>query len=205
AVLRDRRTPFAVEGGLRILSGNLGRAVIKLSAVPRQHRAVIAPARVFDGQDELLDAFARGELAGDLVAVVRGQGPRANGMPELHKLTPALGALIDRGARVALVTDGRMSGASGTVPAAIHCTPEAVVGGPLALLRDGDLIEVDCDNARLRVIGVDLEARAAESAPREENGTGHEVGLGRELFACFRSLVGPADEGASVFALEGRR
>lgn len=199
-VLRGCREPFSAEGGLRLLTGNLGRAVIKLSAVSPEHRMVTAPARVFDDQVTLLEAFGRGELTGDLVLVVRGQGPRANGMPELHQLTPALGVLLDRGARVALVTDGRMSGASGRVPAAIHCTPEAEAGGPLALLRDGDLVEVDCDRGRLGAIGVDFEARAAEPRRLAERAPGHGVGLGRELFACFRSLVGPADEGASVFA-----
>ncbi len=139
-VLRAASEPFAPEGGLRLLQGNLGRAVIKVSSVAPEHRSLTAPARVFEGQAELLAAFAAGELGGDLVAVVRGQGPRANGMPELHKLTPALGVLLDRGQRVALLTDGRMSGASGKVPAAIHCTPEAAAGGPLALLRDGDLV-----------------------------------------------------------------
>jgi phosphogluconate dehydratase len=204
-VLRGCREPFAAEGGLRLLSGNLGRAVIKLSAVAPEHRVVVAPARVFDDQEALLEAFGRGELSGDLVLVVRGQGPRANGMPELHQLTPALGVLLDRGARVALVTDGRMSGASGRVPAAIHCTPEAQAGGPLALLRDGDLVEVDCDRGRLGVIGVDLEARAVEPGRPEAAASGHDAGFGRELFACFRALVGPADEGASVFALGAGR
>ncbi len=197
-VLRQRREPFAAEGGLRLLDGNLGRAVVKVSAVAREHRAVTAPARVFEDQGELLAAFERGELEGDLVAVVRNQGPRANGMPELHKLTPPLGALLDRGARVALVTDGRMSGASGKVPAAIHCTPEAAAGGPLALLRDGDLVELDCDAGRLGVLGVDLEARAAE-AGRAPKPAAPATGFGRELFACLRGNVGPADAGASVF------
>jgi phosphogluconate dehydratase len=197
AVLRRVADPFAPEGGLRVLEGSLGRAVVKLSAVAPAHRVVRAPARVFDGQAELLAAFERGELDGqDFVAVVRYQGPRANGMPELHKLTPALGVLLDRGRQVALVTDGRMSGASGKVPAAIHCTPEAAAGGPLALVRDGDEIWLDCEAGALEVVGVDLDERAAEAplAPAFAR-----TGTGRELFAAFHALVGAADAGASVF------
>ncbi len=139
-VLRGADDPFAKDGGLRMLDGNLGRAVIKTSAVKAEQRQVKAPARVFDDQADFLRAFEAGSLEGDFVAVIRFQGPAANGMPELHKLTPALGVLQDRGQRVALVTDGRMSGASGKVPAAIHLTPEASVGGPLARVQDGDLI-----------------------------------------------------------------
>ncbi|HET8813531.1 MAG TPA: phosphogluconate dehydratase [Solirubrobacterales bacterium] len=196
-VLRPLADPFAPEGGLRLLRGNLGRAIVKTSALADGHRALTAPARVFDDQAELLAAFERGELEGDLVAVVRYQGPRANGMPELHKLTPALGVLLDRGQRVALVTDGRMSGASGKVPAAIHCTPEAAAGGPLSLLRDGDLISLDSESGALDVVGVDLEARAAELPPQPFEA--RPTGTGRELFARFRESVGPADAGASVF------
>lgn len=194
-VLRRASAPFAADGGLRILDGSLGRAVVKVSAVDPAHRSVTAPARIFDDQAELLAAFEAGELDGeDFVAVVRFQGPRANGMPELHKLTPALGVLLDRGQRVALVTDGRMSGASGKVPAAIHCTPEAAGGGPLSLLRDGDLISLDCDRGTLDVLGVELSQRhpAAPSVAAERSGGG------RELFATMRQLVGPADAGASV-------
>jgi len=198
-VLRGMGEPFAPEGGLRLLAGNLGRAVAKVSAVAPGHRAVSAPARVFDDQAELLAAFDRGELEGDLVAVVRGQGPRANGMPELHKLTPALGVLLDRGQRVALLTDGRMSGASGKVPAAIHCTPEAASGGPLALLRDGDPVELDCDSGRLEAPGVDFAVRAAER-DAAAGPPPSPSGLGRELFECMRRSVGPADAGATVFA-----
>jgi phosphogluconate dehydratase len=196
-VLRGVADAFAPEGGLRLLRGNLGRAVVKVSAVAPEHRAITAPARVFEDQEELLAAFAAGELHGDLVAVVRGQGPRANGMPELHKLTPALGVLLDRGHRVALLTDGRMSGASGKVPAAIHCTPEAAAGGPLSLLRDGDLITIDCDAGRLDAVGVDLEARepTAPALLADEQ----PFGVGRELFAAFRANIGPADAGASIF------
>jgi phosphogluconate dehydratase len=190
-VLRGASEPFAVDGGLRIVEGSLGRAVVKVSAVAPEHREVSAPASVFDSQQELLSAFQAGALdGGDFVAVVRFQGPRANGMPELHKLTPALGVLLDRGQRVALVTDGRMSGASGKVPAAIHCTPEAVDGGPLALLRDGDLIALDCDAGTLEVLD-DLASR--EPALLQDNDRN---GCGRELFSGLRALVGAADEGA---------
>ena len=198
-VLRSADEPFAADGGLRLLTGPLGTAVIKTSAVKPEHQVVTAPAVVFDDQADLLAAFAAGELDGrDLVAVVRYQGPAANGMPELHKLTPALGVLQDRGHRVAIVTDGRMSGASGKVPAAIHVTPEAALGGPLARVQDGDLVTVDARTGRL-----DLDVSEAELAARTSTGrapTGEEwVGTGRELFAGFRATVGPADSGASVF------
>ena len=155
-----------------------------------------APARVFEDQSHFLEAFERGDLDHDHVAVVRHQGPRANGMPELHKLTPALGVLQDRGHRVALVTDGRMSGASGKVPAAIHCTPEAAAGGPLARLRDGDVVRVDAEAGRL---DVDIDLAEREPAPAMAAGQG----TGRELFAAFRDRVGPPDEGASVFGPAG--
>lgn len=195
SVLRSADEPFSPDGGLRLLTGSLGHAVVKTSAVAPQHRVVRAPARVFDDQAHLLAAFDAGDLDGDLVAVIRFQGPRANGMPELHKLTPVLGILQDRGHAVAIVTDGRMSGASGKVPAAIHCTPEAKDGGPLARLRDGDLIALDCDAGTLEVLGVDLDARepVQNAAP-----AGAWAGTGRDLFDRFRELVGRADEGASV-------
>ena len=198
-VLRPASDPFAPDGGVRLLDGPLGRAVIKTSAVAPEHRVVTAPAMVFEHQDELLEAFKRGDLAGrDVVAVVRYQGPAANGMPELHKLTPALGVLQDRGQRVAIVTDGRMSGASGKVPAAIHVTPEAALGGPLARVRDGDVVTVD---AVTGVLTIDVPVE--ELARREARGRapqGEEwAGTGRELFAAFRATVGPADAGASVF------
>ncbi|QKW05043.1 phosphogluconate dehydratase [Streptomyces sp. NA04227] len=196
-VLRPVGEPFAPDGGLRMLDGNLGRAVIKVSAVQAQHRVVRAPARVFDDQSEFLDAFAAGELDRDLVAVVRHQGPRANGMPELHKLTPALGVLQDRGHAVALVTDGRMSGASGKIPAAIHLTPEAAAGGPIARLRDGDLIEVNADTGTLEVL---LDAHELANREADTKQAPPVTGTGRELFASFRSAVGAADRGASVFA-----
>jgi phosphogluconate dehydratase len=196
-VLRGADDPFAPDGGLRMLDGNLGRSVIKTSAVKPEHRQVKAPAKVFDDQADFLQAFQDGLLDdGDFVAVIRFQGPAANGMPELHKLTPALGVLQDRGQRVALVTDGRMSGASGKVPSAIHLTPEAAVGGPLARARDGDLVTLDADAGvlDLHVAPYELEARTAE-VPDDTR----VFGTGRELFSSFRAAVGPADQGASVF------
>ncbi|NKQ52926.1 phosphogluconate dehydratase [Amycolatopsis sp. K13G38] len=197
-VLRPVSDPFAADGGLRMLSGNLGRSVIKVSAVAPGHRIVRAPARVFTTQQEFSDAFRAGELNRDVVVVLRGQGPRANGMPELHGLTPALGVLMDRGYQVALVTDGRMSGASGKIPAAIQLTPEAAAGGPLARIEDGDLVELDAVEGRLEVLVDEAELAARpvrDSAPDEASWTG----TGRELFAALRRAVGPADQGASVF------
>lgn len=157
AILRPLDKPFSAEGGLRLMEGNLGRGVMKVSAVAPEHQVVEAPVRIFHDQASLAAAFKAGELERDLVAVVRFQGPRANGMPELHKLTPFLGVLQDRGFKVALVTDGRMSGASGKVPAAIHVSPEAIAGGPLARLRDGDRVRVDGVNGELRVLVDDAE------------------------------------------------
>ena len=197
-VLRPASDPFAADGGLRVVEGNLGRAVVKVSAVAPDQRVVTAPARVFDDQADFLAAFDRGELDGDLVAVVRYQGPGALGMPELHKLTPALGVLQDRGHRVALVTDGRMSGASGKVLAAIHLTPEAAEGGAIARIVDGDLVTVDAEDCSVRVELSD--AALAERAPTGAPLTAQEwAGTGRELFAAFRRVVGAADRGASVF------
>ena len=180
AILRPLDKPFSAEGGLRLMEGNLGRGVMKVSAVAPEHQVVEAPVRIFHDQASLAAAFKAGELERDLVAVVRFQGPRANGMPELHKLTPFLGVLQDRGFKVALVTDGRMSGASGKVPAAIHVSPEAIAGGPLARLRDGDRVRVDGVNGELRVLVDDAEwqARSLEPAPQDGN-----LGCGRELFA----------------------
>jgi len=197
SILRPVAEPFRADGGLRLLTGNLGRAVIKVSAVPGDRVVIEAPARVFDDQDAVKGAFERGELAGDFVAVVRFQGPRANGMPELHKLTPTLGLLQDRGQRVALVTDGRMSGASGKVPAAIHVTPEALCGGPIARLRDGDRVRLDTIAGTLAVLVDEAEWNAR--APATADLAAHHSGLGRELFARFRDVVGPADGGASIF------
>ena len=165
-MLRGADDPFATDGGLRMLDGNLGRAVIKTSAVKPEHRQVKAPARVFDDQADFLPAFQAGALEGDFVAVLRFQGPAANGMPELHKLTPALGVLQDRGQRVALVTDGRMSGASGKVPAAIHLTPEASVGGPLSRVQDGDLVTLDADAGVLDLHVSPYDLERARARPR---------------------------------------
>jgi phosphogluconate dehydratase len=199
-VLRHAAQPFSPTGGLKLLQGNLGRAVIKTSAVPEDRHVIEAPARVFDGQDDLIRAFQAGELNGDVVAVVRFQGPKANGMPELHKLTPPLGVLQGKGFRVALVTDGRMSGASGKVPAAIHVSPEALAGGPLARVRDGDRVRLDATAGTLEVLVDAAEWAAREPAlidPRRADDNAH--GLGRELFAGMRRLVNSAEEGACTW------
>jgi len=196
-VLTGVKAPFQETGGLKLLTGNLGRSVIKVSAVKPEHRVVEAPARVFHGQEGLQAAFKAGELTGDMIAVVRFSGPRALGMPELHKLTPALGVLQDRGFKVALLTDGRMSGASGKVPAAIHMTPEAVDGGPISKIRDGDLIRLDANAGTLTFLGDEKEFFSR--TPASEDLRPQHFGMGRELFAGFRSLVGVADRGASVF------
>jgi phosphogluconate dehydratase len=196
-VLRSAVSPFSASGGLRLLTGNLGRAVIKISAVPEDRHVIEAPARVFDDQEALQRAFKAGELERDFVAVVRFQGPRANGMPELHKLTPPLAVLQGKGYKVALVTDGRMSGASGKVPAAIHVSPEALAGGALAKVRDGDVIRLDGVAGTLQALVDPAEWDAREAAPigdaaAEDNGHG----LGRELFAGLRRNVVGAEEGA---------
>ena len=196
-VLRPVDDPFDKDGGLRMLAGNLGRAVIKTSAVVPEQRLVEAPARVFGDQSEFQAAFEAGELTDDLVAVVRYQGPKANGMPELHKLITPLGVLQDRGHRVALVTDGRMSGASGKIPAAIHVTPEAAAdASPIARVRDGDMVRLDADAGTIEVLvdQVELAGRPAAALPARPF-----VGTGRELFESFRHAVGPADAGASIF------
>jgi phosphogluconate dehydratase len=198
-VLRPVANPFSPEGGLRLLTGNLGRAVVKISAVKPEHRFVEAPAIVFDSQDALMEAFDAGQLERDFIAVVRFQGPRANGMPELHALTPALGTLQDAGFKVGLVTDGRMSGASGKVPSAIHVSPEVSVGGPLGRIRNGDIIRLDCENGLLEAL-VPAEEWAKRSAAAADL-SGNEVGMGRELFAMFRHNVSAAEEGAATFAL----
>ncbi|MFZ5667896.1 MAG: phosphogluconate dehydratase [Pseudomonadota bacterium] len=194
AILRPASDPFADEGGLRLVTGGLGRGVVKLAAVAPQHRVVEAPAVVFDDQDDFLAAFQRGELDRDFVAVLRFQGPAANGMPELHSLTPALSVLQDRGRRVALVTDGRMSGASGKVPAAIHISPEAAAGGALSRLVDGDKIRLDCERGVLEVMMDEavLMGRSPARPPTQA------AGFGRELFAAFRGVVSSAEAGASV-------
>ena len=197
SVLRPVAKPFSATGGLKLLTGNLGRAVIKVSAVPDDRHVIEAPARVFDSQDALHQAFAAGELARDVVVVVRFQGPHANGMPELHKLTPPLAVLQGQGHRVALVTDGRMSGASGKVPAAIHVSPEALAGGPLARVRDGDIIRLDANTGTLEAL-----VPAAEWAQRplaslsDEQAEESAHGLGRELFGAQRRAVRSPEEGA---------
>jgi phosphogluconate dehydratase len=196
-ILRPVDNPFDTEGGLRMVTGGLGRAVVKTSAVKPEHLVIEAPAVCFDDQEAMLEAFRRGDLDRDFVAVVRFQGPRANGMPELHSLTPTLGLLLDRGRKVALVTDGRMSGASGKVAAAIHVTPEAACGGPLAYVRDGDIIRLDPHNGELTIKVDARELMRRPPAPRPPPGHGY----GRELFGWARAVAGPADEGAcTLFA-----
>ena len=199
-VLRPVAEPFDAEGGLRLVTGRVGRAVVKISAVAPEHRRITAPAKVFDDQDDLLAAFKAGQLEGDFVAVIRRQGPKANGMPELHKLTPTLGLLQDRGQRVALLTDGRMSGASGKVLAAIHLVPEAVAGGAIAKLRDGDVITIDAEASTVEVDVPEAEWAARTPAPMDL--AGNQFGVGRELFAVFREAVDSAEDGAC--ALFGR-
>ena len=196
-VLAPVKQAFQPTGGLKVLSGNLGHAIIKTSAVKPERRVIEAPAKVFHSQQGLSDAFKAGELTGDFIAVIRFQGPKANGMPELHKLTTVLGILQDRGQRVALVTDGRMSGASGKVPAAIHVTPEALEDGPIARVHDGDIVRLDADAGTLEVLveAGEFAVRPAASADLSE----HEFGLGRELFAGFRQMATRADHGASAF------
>ena len=191
-ILRPVANPFQPTGGLRELTGSLGTAVMKVSAVAPERRVVEAPARVFHDQPSVKEAFRRGELAEDVVVVVRFQGPQANGMPELHSLTPTLAVMQDRGLKVALVTDGRMSGASGKVPSAIHVTPEAAAGGPLARVRDGDVIRVDAEAGRLEILAEGWEAREPVAPDLSANA----YGIGRELFGVFRRNVGPSAEGA---------
>jgi phosphogluconate dehydratase len=193
-ILRPAAAPFSPDGGMRILAGNIGRACIKVSAVERERWVVEAPARVFTDQLDVLEAFKAGELEGDVVIVVRFQGPRANGMPELHKLTPPLGVLQNRGYKVALVTDGRMSGASGKVPCAIHCSPEALGGGAIGRIRDGDLVRVDAVAGTLEALvpAEEWAARPLAEAPPPA------TGMGRELFGMFRSLADEAEKGASA-------
>ena len=195
-VLSSIETPFQPTGGLKMLTGNLGKSVIKISAVKPERHIIEAPAIVFNDQQELQDAFKDGKLNRDFIAVVRFQGPKANGMPELHRLTPPLGVLQDRGFKVALVTDGRMSGASGKVPAAIHVTPEASDCGPISLIRDGDIIRLDAISGTLEVLV--SAAELAKREPARADLSGNEWGMGRELFAPFRRNAGPADQGASV-------
>ena len=199
-VVRPASSPFSASGGLKLLQGNLGRSVIKISAVPEALHVIEAPARVFNSQDELQQAFKAGELDRDVVCVVRWQGPQANGMPELHKLTPPLAVLQGKGFKVALVTDGRMSGASGKVPAAIHVSPEAAAGGPLAKVQDGDLICLDGVNGTLQVLVSEAEwaARPVAQMPPELR-VANGVGMGRELFANMRRNALKAEEGACTW------
>lgn len=190
-MLRTPAAPFQPDGGMRLVTGNLGRAIFKTSAVDQARWTIEAPARVFETQEAVLAAFKAGELERDVVVIVRFQGPRANGMPELHKLTPTLGVLQDRGFKVALVTDGRMSGASGKVPAAIHLTPEALGGGPLAKVQDGDVVRLCAATGQIEVLA-DLSARAA-AVPAE-----NPLGMGRELFALMRTHADGAEQGGSA-------
>ena len=198
-VIRKIGNPFSADGGMVLVKGNLGRAVMKVSAVKPQHRTVEAPALVFNSQEDFMAAYKDGKLDRDFVAVLRFQGPRANGMPELHALTPALANLQDAGRRVALVTDGRMSGASGKVPAAIHVSPEILAGGPLGLVRDGDVIRVCAETGTLEALVESSvwHARSQATADLTPNG----VGMGRELFAMFRNSVCEAEKGATTYPL----
>ena len=195
-MLRPPANPFQPDGGMRLVEGNLGRATFKTSAVEQERWTIEAPCRIFDRQEDVAAAFKAGELDRDVIVVVRFQGPRANGMPELHKLTPPLGVLQDRGYRVALVTDGRMSGASGKVPAAIHVTPEALGGGPLARLRDGDMVRL-CGHTGALTTDADLAAREPAPPPPPE------LGMGRELFAMFRANADGAEHGGSAMLAMG--
>jgi len=190
-MLRPASAPFQADGGMRLVEGNLGRACFKTSAVDEKRWTIEAPCRVFETQSQVAEAFAAGELDMDVIVVMRFQGPRANGMPELHKLTPPLGVLQDRGYKVALVTDGRMSGASGKVPAAIHCSPEALGGGPLSLLRDGDIVRLSAEEGTLSTTA-DLASREPAPAPKAAQG------MGREIFAMFRAGADEAEKGGSA-------
>ncbi|KTF14396.1 phosphogluconate dehydratase [Pseudoalteromonas sp. 10-33] len=198
-VLRPVSNPFSKQGGLQLLTGNLGKAVIKVSAVAQEHQVVTAPAKVFSSQGALQDAYSRGELNQDFIAVLKEQGPKAKGMPELHKLTPVMATLQDEGFKVAIVTDGRMSGASGKVPAAIHLAPEAVEGGIIAKIHEGDLVTLDAPNGILKVHVSDDELAKRELEISQPSLT---FGTGRELFTGFRNIVSSADLGASAFGLE---
>ena len=198
-VLRPVNNPFSKQGGLQLLTGNLGKAVIKVSAVAEEHQVVTAPAKVFNSQGALQDAYTRGELNQDFIAVLKEQGPKAKGMPELHKLTPVMATLQDQGFKVAIVTDGRMSGASGKVPAAIHLAPEAVEGGIIAKIQEGDLVTLDAPNGILKVHVSDDELAKRELEISQPSLT---FGTGRELFTGFRNIVSSADLGASAFGLE---
>jgi len=203
AVLRKYTNPFSDNGGLILVQGNLGRAVMKISAVKKEHHIVEAPAKTFDSQEDFMHAYQAGQLNQDFVAVIRFQGPRANGMPELHALTPALANLQDAGYHVAMVTDGRMSGASGKVPAAIHVSPEILAGGPLGLVRDGDIIRVDATQGTLEALVPD-DIWASRKMATADLSSSH-IGMGRELFDVFRKSVSAAEEGAAHFPLPSLR
>jgi phosphogluconate dehydratase len=190
-MLRPASDPFQPDGGMRLLTGNLGRACFKSSAVAKERWTIEAPARVFEDQHDVAKAFKAGELDRDCVVVVRFQGPRANGMPELHALTPPLAVLQDKGFKVALVTDGRMSGASGKVPAAIHCTPEALGGGPLSLIRDGDIVRVCAETGELST-SANLSGRSPAPDPAQA------WGVGRELYRMMQAHADGAEQGASA-------
>jgi phosphogluconate dehydratase len=194
-VLRPTGNPFAPDGGMRLLGGNIGRAVIKISAVAPEHHIVKAPAIIFHNQDEIPAAFKAGKLNKDFIAVIRFQGPKANGMPELHKLTPTLVSLQSKGYKIGLVTDGRMSGASGKIPAAIHITPEAMDEGPIARIKDGDIIVLDARAGTLNVL-VDEDELANRTPAKHQH---ENTGMGRELFENMRRSVGAAERGAGVF------
>jgi phosphogluconate dehydratase len=194
-IVRPVSDPFDSEGGLRLVAGNAGRAIVKVSAVAPEHRSIEAPARVFASQAAFTKAFNDGELETDFVAVLPGQGPRANGMPELHKLTPYLGVLQNRGFKVALLTDGRMSGASGKVLAAIQVTPESLAGGIIGKIRDGDRVTIDAAGGTLAVAADDIDSRPAPEA----DVANRQVGMGRELFAAFRERSAGAEQGAGIF------
>ncbi len=196
-VLAKAEAPFQPDGGIKVLSGNIGSAIIKISAVKPDRHVIEAPAKIFHDQAEMQDAFKAGKLEGDFIAVVRYQGPKANGMPELHKLMTVLGILQDRGQRVALVTDGRLSGASGKVPSAIHVTPEALDNGMIAKIQEGDIIRLDAAQGTLTVLvnDTELQSRTIQTPDLSHN----QFGMGRELFTAFRHITGHADHGASVF------
>jgi len=197
-IISKENQPFSKEGGLRVLNGNIGRSVIKTSALKDGHFDIQAPAIVFESQEELQAAFSRGELNKDFIAVVRYQGPKANGMPELHGLMTPMGVLQDKGHKVGIITDGRMSGASGKVPSAIHLTPEAINGGVLAKIRTGDMIHLDIINKKITLLAKDLDERKPKDMDLSQNYTG----IGRELFGVFRNNISDAEQGASIFKYE---
>ena len=196
-VVAENNTVFSKQGGIKVLKGNLGNSVIKTSAVNESHYVIEAPAKIFEEQWQLQDAFDAGLLNEDFIAVIRYQGPKANGMPELHKLTPILAVQQDKGFNVALVTDGRMSGASGTVPAAIHLTPEALDNGLIAKIHDGDMLRLDCHKNELSLLVDDCELE--KRVIKQPDLSQHHIGMGRELFSMMRNSVGSAEQGASVF------